>query len=515
MAGAFGQNAAMDQEPLKPGSLKEVRRLCLDGRDALANALSKPERSAETTIELGDMAMDFSRQPLDAKGLGALADLARERRIPEWRDAMMAGEVINASEGRPVRHTALRDPEEEAARANVDAMAARIEELLAAGVEDIVSIGIGGSDLGPAMAVQALAPFHQGPEVHFVGNIDPSHMADCLEGLQPATTAFIVISKSFRTEETLANSALARHWLEAAGMDPAERMVAVTSNPEAAAGQGFGAGRILAMDEAVGGRFSLWSAVGLGIMAAVGREGFIDLLAGAEAMDRHFAEAPLEANMPVVCGLLRLLNHAVLGRPAQAVIPYDQRLARLPAWLQQLEMESNGKSSGPGGGPVEIATSPVIFGEPGSCSQHSFFQMLHQGPMVVPVDFLAPRRPINSMGEETPLVRDQHRALVVNMLAQADALALGQPENGFPGGRPSTVVTWDQTTPHALGRLLAMYEHATAVHGWLLGLNSFDQPGVELGKRLAGDYRKWIDGDDAVAPTPSSQSLLTRYRDSG
>ena len=505
----------MDQEPLKPASLEGVRRLCLDGRDALAEALSRPERPGETAIGFQDMAMDISRQPLDAEGLAALADLARQRRIPEWRDAMMAGEAVNASEGRAVRHTALRDPEEAAARANVDAMAARIEELLAAGVEDIVSIGIGGSDLGPAMAVRALAPFHQGPEVHFVGNIDPSHMADCLGPLQPATTAFIVASKSFRTGETLANAALARHWLEAAGVDPAERMVAVTADPDAAAGRGFEAGRVLAMDEAVGGRFSLWSAVGLGIMAAVGREAFTDLLAGAEAMDRHFAEAPLEANMPVVCGSLRLLHHAVLGRPAHAVIPYDQRLARLPAWMQQLEMESNGKSAGAGGDAVEVATSPVIFGEPGSCSQHSFFQMLHQGPMVVPVDFLAPRQPLNTMGEDNPLVRDQHRDLVVNMLAQADALALGQPEKGFPGGRPSTVITWDRTTPHALGRLLAMYEHATAVHGWLLGLNSFDQPGVELGKRLAGDYRKWTDGDDAVSPTPSSRVLLAPYRDSG
>ena len=504
----------MDYSPLSPKLIKRVEKLSLDGRDGLSDAMAQPGRLEATRLELQDMVMDFSRQPLDGKGLDALVDLAREAKIPEWRDAMIAGEAINPSEGRSVRHTALRDPEETMARENVDAMASQVEALLALGVEDIVSIGIGGSDLGPAMAVRALLPFHQGPNVHFVANIDPADMGDCLAELDPPTTAFIVISKSFRTEETLANSTLARSWLERAGIDAAERMVAVTSMPDIAMEQGFGADRILPMDEAVGGRFSLWSAVGLGIMAAIGREGFIDLLAGAEAMDRHFAEAPLEGNMPVIGGLLRFFHHAVMGRPAQAIIPYDNRLARLPAWMQQLEMESNGKAVDRSGSPVSFATSPVIFGEVGSCSQHSFFQMLHQSPMITPVDFLAPRQHLALPGEDDPQVQNQHRDLIINMLAQADALALGQPENGFPGGRPSTLYIWDQTSPYALGRILAMYEHVTAVHGWLLGLNSFDQPGVELGKKLARGYRQWIDGDGDVAPTASSASLLDRYRDS-
>ena len=504
----------MNTDPLSSKKLKELKRLAIDGRDGLAEALSAPGRLGETRLALQDFEMDLSRQPLDGKGLRALVAFAAERGVPEWRDAMLAGEEINSSEGRSVRHTALRDPANASARENVDAMAAQVDSLLALGIGDIVSIGIGGSDLGPAMAVEALAPFHQGPDVHFVGNIDPAHLGDLLAGLDAATTAFIVISKSFRTEETLANTALARDWLEKAGVDPAERMVAVTANPDFASKQEFGPDRTLGMDEAVGGRFSLWSAVGLGVMAAIGREGFIELLAGAESMDKHFAEAPLESNMPVVGGLLRLFHHAVLGRPVQAIIPYDQRLARFPAWMQQLEMESNGKSVDRAGAPVAAGTSPVIFGEVGSCSQHSFFQMLHQGPMVTPVDFLAPRKPLSLLGPDNPLVMTQHRDLIVNMAAQADALALGQPDNGFPGGRPSTVYTWDQTTPYSLGRLLAYYEHVTAVHGWLLGLNSFDQPGVELGKRLASGYRQWIDGDDGVAPTPAGQALLGGYRDS-
>ena len=504
----------MIQDPLSPGSLERIGRLGLDGRDGLAEALSRPGRLEAMSIELQDMTMDFSRQPLDREGLGALVDLARDRRIPQWRDAMLEGEAINPSEGRPVRHTSLRDPEEAMARENADAMAAKVEALLDLGVEDIVSIGTGGSGLGPAMVAKALRPFHDGPKVHFVGNIDPAHLGDCLAGLEPSTTAFIVVSKSFRTEETLANAAMARHWLEQAGVDPGQRMVAVTANSEDAGRLGFASEEMLVMDDAVGGRFSLWSAAGLGIMAAIGREGFVELLAGAEAMDRHFAEAPLEENMPVVGGLLRLFHHAVMGRPAQAIIPYDQRLEMFPAWMQQLEMESNGKSTGLGGDPVAVATAPVVFGGVGTCSQHSFFQMLHQGSMVTPVDFLGPRQPLGQMVADNPMVRNQHRGLVVNMVAQADALALGHPEDGFPGGRPSTVYTWEQTTPFALGRLLAHFEHTTAVHGWLLGLNSFDQPGVELGKRLARGYTQWVDGDDASPPTPSGQSLLDRYRDS-
>lgn len=503
----------MNANPLPPGDLKRMARFGLD-RDGLAKALSGPGRLEATRLELQDMVMDFSRQPLDGEGLDALVDFARKRDIPKWRDAMMAGGVVNPSEGRSALHTVLRDPESAMARENVDAMAAQAEVLLGMGARDIVSIGVGGSDLGPAMAVEALAPFRQGPDMHFTGNMDPAHLGDCLSRLDPPSTAFIVVSKTFRTEETLANMALARHWLEKAGVDASGRMVAVTASPDSAEAHGFESGRILPMDEAIGGRFSLWSAVGLGVMAAVGREAFTELLAGAQAMDRHFAEAPLEGNIPVVGGLLRLFHHAAMGRPAQAIIPYDQRLVRLPAWMQQLEMESNGKAVDRDGNPAAYATSPVIFGGVGSCSQHSFFQFLHQSPMVTPVDFMAPRQPLGLVEDEYPLVRDQHRALIVNMLAQADALAMGQPGDGFPGGRPSTVYTWDETTPHALGRLLAMYEHVTAVHGWLLGLNSFDQPGVELGKRLARSYLQWVDGVDAVPPTPSSQSLLERYRDS-
>lgn len=504
----------MSQHPLNDDDLAPLRGLALEGGGALAEQLDDPARADAFSLSLDDFTMDFTRQTITAAGLEKLLALAEKRAIASRRDAMMAGEAINTSEARPVLHPRLRDPQQPMARDNVDAMAQQVEYLLSLGVEDIVSIGIGGSDLGPAMVVQALVPFHQGPELDFVSNIDPAHLGDRLAMLNPVTTAFIIISKTFRTEETMANLAMARRWLDGAGVDASGRMVAVTANPDEAISHGFETDRILAMDEGVGGRFSLWSAVGLGIMAAVGREGFIDMLAGAETMDRHFASAPADANIPLIGGLLRFYHASVCGRPGQAIIPYDQRLQRLPAWMQQLEMESNGKSVTAEGEPVPFQTAPIIFGEVGSNAQHSFFQMLHQGPAVIPVDFLAPLRPISFSGDDDPLVQQQHRALLVNMVAQADALAIGEPEAGFPGGRPSTVLTWDETGPFALGRLLAYYEHLTAVHGWMLGLNSFDQPGVELGKRLAGRYQGWIGGDDEVSLPVTSRRFLARFRDS-
>ena len=507
------QTPPLKHTPLDPSSLDPIRSLIPEGRDGLAALLETPGRGQAMRISLDDMVMDYSRQPVSGEAMDALVALAETRQVSGWRDAMLAGEVINHSEGRPVLHAALRDPEQAMAREGVDAMAAQVDYLLSLGVEDIVSIGIGGSDLGPAMAVEALAPFHQGPELHFISNIDPAHLSDCLATLNPLTTAFIVISKTFTTMETLANMVMAKRWITDAGMAVSERMIAVTAAADQARQHGIDNQRILTMNDGIGGRFSLWSAVGLGIMIAVGREGFIDLLAGAESMDRHFAMTPPEANMAMAGGLLRFLHSTVLGRSTQAIIPYDQRLARLPAWMQQLEMESNGKPAALPGEGASLGTAPVIFGEVGSSAQHSFFQLLHQGPSITPVDFLAPMNPVSFFGGDDPLVQHQHRALLVNMLAQADALALGAVSNGFPGGRPSTIFTWDETGPFALGRLLALYEHITAVHGWMLGLNSFDQPGVELGKKLAGRYQQWIDGDDAIDLTESSAHFLQRFRD--
>jgi glucose-6-phosphate isomerase len=478
----------------------------------MASQLADTSRRQRLTFALDDFGVDFSRQTITSEGLDLLLELAHCREIEARRDEMFQGEVINRSEMRPVLHTHLRDPENPMARANVDAMAEICARILALGVEDVVSIGIGGSDLGPAMVVDALVPFHQGPEVHFVSNVDPSHLGDVLGQLNPATTAVIAISKTFTTLETMANLKLARDWLKRGGGVPEEQIFAVTSNKAAALEQNISPSSMLMMDEGIGGRFSLWSAVGVGIMLAIGREGFVDMLAGAEKMDRHFATASPESNLPLLAGLFRFWNTAVLERPGQAIIPYDQRLHRLPAWMQQLEMESNGKSLDANNNPVEYLTAPLIFGEPGSNAQHSFFQYLHQGRVITPTDLLGPCRPISLMGQDDPAIEGQHRLLVIQMLAQADALSLGKPEQGFPGGRPVTLLTWDETSPFSLGRLLAYYEHITAVLGWMLGLNSFDQPGVELGKIIARNYQNYLEKGDGVETIPAhSLSFLERF----
>lgn len=479
---------------------------------AMADQLLSASRQQRLVFSLDDFEVDFSRQTITTEGVDILLELASSRKVEASRNDMFAGAVINRSEMRPVLHTHLRDPENPMARANVDAMAEICERILALGIEDVVSIGIGGSDLGPAMAVEALRPFHQGPDVHFVSNIDPAHLGDTLAMLNPATTAVLAISKTFTTMETMANLRMARDWLKRGGASPDEQVFAITSNTGAALGQGISLSSILTMDEGIGGRFSLWSAVGLGIMLAIGREGFVEMLAGAEAMDRHFAAAPAESNLPLLAGLFRFWNTSVLGRPGQAIIPYDQRLHRLPAWMQQLEMESNGKSLDAKGRPATLLTSPYIFGEPGSNAQHSFFQLLHQGRMITPTDVMGPMRPISLLGKDDPAMEEQHRLLIIQMLAQADALCLGRPEEGFAGGRPVTLLTWDETSPFSLGRLLAYYEHVTAVMGWMLGLNSFDQPGVELGKTIARNYRNYLEkgGMDDTIPA-HSRAFLDRF----
>lgn len=480
-----------------------------DGHE-LAAWLADDTRTRKLTLTLDDLQVDFSRQAITESQFDALIDHAHAVDIVGKRDEMLDGARINRSEDRAVLHARLRDSQSTMAMDNVETMAAMTEKLIAAGVEDIVSIGIGGSSLGPEMVLKALAPFHQGPEIHFVSTIDPSEMGDLLAGLNPVTTAFIVISKTFTTRETMANWAMVRAWLEAAGVGLEGRICAVTNGVDAALRQGFAEDSILTMDEAIGGRFSVWSAVGLSIMVAFGREVFIDMLAGAESMDRHFAEAPLAENIPIIGGLMRFWNTGLKRHPGLAVIPYENRLRRLPAWLQQLEMESNGKALDMEGKPVSTWTAPIIFGEPGSSAEHSFFQMLHQGPMTIGVDLLAARAPIALISGLDDAVHDQHKALIAQMMAQADAFSIGRPDEGFPGGRPVTVITWDQTSPFALGRVLACYEHITAVSGWLYGVNSFDQPGVELGKQLAKGYLEWIEDSHTHVDMPSTTASMLK-----
>jgi glucose-6-phosphate isomerase len=474
---------------------------------------------------------DLSKNLIDAEAQRLLNQLAHECGVQAHRDAMLRGERINASEQRAVTHvhwrwaskTALapngKAPEAIKNIADVVPQAAAIqaavldfaESLRADGaIADVVNLGIGGSDLGPRMAVQALrASGHaDGPRVHFVANMDGHELAELLPSLRPERTLFIVASKTFGTAETMRNAQSARDWFAAqGGTDVARHFVAISAN--AAAAQAFGAGRCFAFDEGVGGRFSLWSPVGLSIAIASGRTHFEALLAGARAMDSHFATAPLPHNLPVQLALLDLWYRDFHAFGSRCVAPYHQGLRSLPAYLQQLEMESNGKRVDLHGRALVAASAPVTWGQAGSNGQHAFFQMLHQGSDVVPVEFVLVRQPAHCLP-------GHHDKLLANALAQARALMLGHagdaPERHFPGNRPSTVLLLPDLSPHSLGALLALYEHRTFALGSLWGVNSFDQWGVELGKRHAGEIETALRTGETGALDPSTAGVLGRLR---
>ena len=380
-------------------------------------------------------------------------------------------------------------------------------------ITDVVHIGIGGSDLGPRLVVQALhsGGHAGGPRLHFVANMDGHELAETLAGLKPSNTLFIVASKSFGTAETLRNAQSARAWFEAGGgADVARHFIAVSANAAAAAA--FGAGRCLGFDDGVGGRFSLWSSIGLPIAIALGRHGFEALLVGARTMDVHFACAPIERNLPIQLALLDLWNRNFHGLASRCVAPYHHGLRKLPAYLQQLEMESNGKGVDAHGRPLVFASAPVTWGQAGSNGQHAFFQMLHQGSEVVPVEFVL----VRAAAHELPGHQDK---LLANALAQARALMLGHqgdsPERHFAGNRPSTVLLLPDLSPRSLGALLALYEHRTFALGSLWGINSFDQWGVELGKRHAGEIEAALrTHTEDTALDPSTAGLLNRLRGS-
>ncbi|MGF1553606.1 MAG: glucose-6-phosphate isomerase [Paracoccaceae bacterium] len=476
-----------------------------------------PNRPAALTTALDDLTLDLSKEKLDADALAALVDLAREAGVEARRDAMAAGEAINDTEGRAVLHMALRG----SVRPDVDGVAevGRILERFLAFAEavragtatgaggaytDVINIGIGGSDLGPAMAARALGADADGPRLHFVSNVDGAHLADTVRGLDPRTTLVIVASKTFTTLETMANARSARAWLaDAVGEDGAgAQMAAVSTNLEAPAAFGIDPSRVLGFRDWVGGRYSVWSAIGLPLAIGIGAEGFKAFLGGAAAMDQHFLEAPLEANLPVLYALQAVWRRT-LGYPTVALIPYDQRLDRFPAYVQQLDMESLGKRVTREGTPVSRPTGAVIFGEPGTNAQHSFFQLLHQGTDVIPVDFIAAAEPREAKGR---LPENHHAMLLANCLAQGAALAFGKteaevraemagqdaaeidrlaPHRTFPGDRPSTLILHRCLDAFALGRLIALCEHKVFVEAALWGINAFDQWGVELGKALA------------------------------
>ena len=462
------------------------------------------------------MFADLSKNLLDAATEQALLALARETRLEAHRDAMFAGERINNTEDRAVKHWLLRAPRSAADADSVavhdtlDAMLAFAERVRAdAAITDVVNIGIGGSDLGPQMAVAALESFAApGKRFHFVSNIDGHELAAVLGKLRAGSTLFLVASKTFTTLETMTNARSARAWFtQQGGKDVARHFAALTTNVEAAGH--FGIATTFGFWDWVGGRYSLWSAIGLPIAIAIGARGFRELLEGAHAMDEHFRTAPLERNLPVRLGLLDVWYRNFHGFASRSIAPYHSALRRLPAYLQQLEMESNGKGVDAQGRPLAFGTSPVLWGEPGTNGQHAYFQMLHQGTDRVPVEFIAVRDPAHALP-------GHHELLLANALAQAQALMQGKADAGghkhFGGNRPSTFFLLEALTPASLGALLALYEHRVFTSGAVWGIDSFDQWGVELGKVLATDIAQRLRSGSADGLDPSTAGLLRQLR---
>jgi glucose-6-phosphate isomerase len=505
-----------------------------------------PDRAAAYSARLGDVLFDYSKTHLDDDSIDALFDLYDQRQVGARRDAMFAGEKINDTEGRAVLHTALRRSDDAQivvdgqdvmpeVRATLGRMRAFAEDvrggtLRGAGgaITDVVNIGIGGSDLGPAMAVLALAPYHDGPRCHFVSNVDGAHMADTLVGLDPTTTLIIVASKTFTTIETMTNADTAKTWMEQGGGNVSKQFVALSSAADKTSDYGILPAHVFGFGDWVGGRYSIWGPIGLSVMLAIGPDHFDAFLQGGDSMDRHFETADPRENLPVLLALVGLWHHQVCGWSTRAVLPYDQRLSRLAAYFQQLEMESNGKSVAMDGTSLPYPSGPVVWGEPGTNGQHAFYQLIHQGTAVVPVEFM-----VAAIGHEPDLAH-HHRLLVSNCLAQSEALMRGRSlsearaimqtkgfsgdelerqarHRVFPGNRPSTTLAYPKLTPFVLGQIIALYEHRVFVEGAILGLNSYDQWGVELGKELATSLGPVVDGTVSADDKDGSTAALVGY----
>ncbi|MGD9742625.1 MAG: glucose-6-phosphate isomerase [Dongiaceae bacterium] len=491
-----------------------------------------PGRAARFTLGIDGLAADFSKCRITNKTLDLLQALGREADLARWIERLFSGEAINTTEGRAAMHMALRaGPGASIAVNGEDVMPAvrtqlaRVESLSTAirsgthlgfdgrAIRHVVVIGIGGSYLGPALAVEALAGVQPtGPQIHFLANVDGGRLEQVLFGLQPATTLFVVISKSFTTAETRINAEDARAWFLAGGGRPediAQHFLAISNNEAAAAAFGIAPERMLSIWDWVGGRYSLWSAVGLPVAIAHGYPTFEALLDGAADMDAHFRSAPLTANLPVLLALLGLWHNVALGAETAAVVPYDSGLEKLPAYLQQLVMESNGKGVDRNGRPVTMPTAPVIWGGIGTEVQHAFMQALHQGPRLLPVEFIG-------VLEDRHGRPKQHLTLLANLIGQAEALMLGHPDadpaKASPGNRPSIAILLDRLDARSLGLLLALYEHRTFVEGVIWNINSFDQWGVELGKRLAQRIFGEIAGETPGTHDASTAALIARVR---
>ena len=471
-------------------------------------------RSEKLSLKLGPLQANFARQRLDDNALNALFELAESSSLINAVADMFNGKHVNQSEQRAALHTALRSnlgnsadsrAAHALARDSHQQMAALIQQLEASDVTDIVNIGIGGSDLGPRLAVDALRDFHMGRfRIHFISNVDGSNAQHVLKALDPTKTAAILVSKTFGTQETLLNGRIVKDWLQ-----NDSRLYAVSANIEKANAFGVTSSNILPMWDWVGGRYSLWSCVGFSLALAIGLPKFQEMLNGAAEMDTHFLNAPIKKNLPVWHALMAVWNRNAIGLSTQAVVPYDERLGFLPSYLQQLVMESLGKSVGPDNKAVEYATVPVIWGGTGSSTQHSFFQALHQGSDIVPMDFIGVIKPSHPYTEN-------HQALLANLFAQTEALANGSQGNelqkNYAGNRPSSLFLLDELNPHSFGLLLALYEHSVYVQSVIWGINAFDQWGVELGKKVASGLMPSLQHKNNQAGDAITQSLLKLIR---
>ena len=510
-----------------------------------------PERGTRFTLSAAGLYLDYSKNRINHETVALLVALAHDCGLPERIAAMFAGEVMNTTEQRAVLHSALRaPPNERLCVGSVDVVAevqavlarmARFSEEIRSGtwrghtgwpIRHVINIGIGGSDLGPVMAYEALKHYSQRDlDMKFVSNVDGTALAEATRDLDAAETLFIVCSKSFGTLETLTNAQAARAWSLRRLHDEAaiaRHFVAVSTNAQATAEFGIAPEQMFPLWDWVGGRYSMASAIGLSTMIAIGPDHFREMLAGMRAIDEHFRHAPVEHNMPMLMGLLAVWNNNFLAASTQAVLPYEQYLSRFPAYLQQLTMESNGKHVTRDGRPVGCETSPIVWGEPGTNGQHSFYQLLHQGTRLVPCDFIGFGQSLNPISADGGRVDSQHDLLMANLFAQAEALAFGKtadevraegvaealvPHRVFEGNRPSNTLLARQLTPHTLGALVALYEHSVFTQGVIWDIDSFDQWGVELGKVLAETTAAELAGND-VAPShdSSTNALLQRYR---
>jgi glucose-6-phosphate isomerase len=502
-------------------------------------------RAADFSAQAGDLRLDYAKTNIDADGRALLIDLLDQTGVAAKRDAMFAGAPINETEGRAVLHTALRNldggpvhvdgadvmPEVLATLARMGDFADAVRSGAYSGqggkITDIVNIGIGGSDLGPAMGTLALAPYHDGPRCHFVSNVDPADVAQVLRGCDPTTTLVIVASKTFTTIETMTNARTAQAWMSEKVTDVGAQFAALSTAADKTAAFGISPDRVFGFEDWVGGRYSMWGPIGLSLMLAVGRDAFHAFLRGAQAMDVHFCNADWSENLPAMLACVGIWHNQICGYTSRAVLPYDNNLSRLPAYLQQLEMESNGKGVSMDGADLTVHSGPVVWGEPGTNGQHAFYQLIHQGTRVVPCEFLVAAR-----GHEDAL-HHQHQLLVANCLAQSEALMKGRDLNEarakvadkfdgaeldrqarhrvFPGNRPSVTIAYPQLTPFVLGQLVALYEHRVFVEGVVLGVNSYDQWGVELGKELATALQPVVEGAQSADDKDGSTFGLVAF----